>query len=213
MLCFWAAKGGVGTSVLTTAVALALADAGERTLLVDLAGDLPTVLGRARSGDGIAEWAAGGDTVPADALDRLRQPCGPRLALLERGSGALDPRRARALRALLAARPERVVVDAGTSPSAFALDLLAGAERSILVTTTCYLAVDRGRALADHATDAVVHREADRAIRPDDVAAVLGLPVRAVVAHDPAVARAVDAGLLEARLPRRLRRAAAELAA
>jgi hypothetical protein len=41
---------------------------------------------------------------------------------------------------------------------------------------------------------------------PSDVEAALGVPVRAVVAHDKRIARAVDAGLLTGRLPGNLQR-------
>jgi hypothetical protein len=49
-------------------------------------------------------------------------------------------------------------------------------------------------------------REPGRALTRRDVEEVLGVPVRAEVDVDPAVARAVDAGLLASRLPRALER-------
>jgi hypothetical protein len=49
--------------------------------------------------------------------------------------------------------------------------------------------------------------EPGRALGAPEVEDVLGVPVRAVVGADPAVARAVDAGSLGDRLPRRLERA------
>ena len=52
----------------------------------------------------------------------------------------------------------------------------------------------------------VVVTEAGRALDAGDVAEVLGVPVVAEVAVDPAVARVVDAGLLLARPPRPLQR-------
>ena len=48
--------------------------------------------------------------------------------------------------------------------------------------------------------------EPGRSLTRHDVAAALGAPVVAVVEIDPAVARAVDAGLLASRLPRGLAR-------
>jgi hypothetical protein len=48
--------------------------------------------------------------------------------------------------------------------------------------------------------------EGGRSLGRRDVEEVLGVRVRAEVAHDPAVARAVDAGLLTSRVPRRLER-------
>ena len=52
----------------------------------------------------------------------------------------------------------------------------------------------------------VLVTEAGRALQARDVAGVLGVPVVAEVAVEAAVARAVDAGLLAARLPRSLGR-------
>ena len=48
--------------------------------------------------------------------------------------------------------------------------------------------------------------EPGRALGAADVARAVGVPVIATVSLDPAVARAVDAGLLAARLPRTLQR-------
>jgi len=48
----------------------------------------------------------------------------------------------------------------------------------------------------------VLVRDPGRAVRSADVAVVVGAPVVAEVAVDPAVARAVDAGLARTRLPR-----------
>jgi hypothetical protein len=53
----------------------------------------------------------------------------------------------------------------------------------------------------------VLVREPDRALDADDVGAVLGVPVRAVVPYDRRIARAVDAGLLVDRIPAGVARA------
>ena len=52
----------------------------------------------------------------------------------------------------------------------------------------------------------VLVAEPGRALRVPDIERTLGVPVVATISHDPAVARAVDAGLLAARLPRVLQR-------
>jgi hypothetical protein len=98
-----------------------------------------------------------------------------------------------------------VIVDAGT-PNQFgatAFDvLLNGADRSLLVVNSCFLAVHASVALAQRAHGIVVVGDEDRRITDADIAAAIGLPVVASVSVQPAVARAVDAGLLSARLPR-----------
>jgi hypothetical protein len=53
----------------------------------------------------------------------------------------------------------------------------------------------------------VLLAEPGRALDATDVESVIGAPVVAQVSVDPAVARAVDAGLLASRLPRGLERA------
>jgi hypothetical protein len=56
-------------------------------------------------------------------------------------------------------------------------------------------------------SEVVVVREPGRSLSRHDIESALGAPVRAEIEADPAVARAVDAGLLMARrLPRSLER-------
>jgi hypothetical protein len=78
---------------------------------------------------------------------------------------------------------------------------------SLLVLRPCYLALRRAVAAPFRPSGVVLVREPGRALTRRDVEAVLGVPVRAEVDVDPAIARAVDAGLLTARLPRGLERA------
>ena len=56
-------------------------------------------------------------------------------------------------------------------------------------------------------------REPGRSLTAGDVASVIGTPVVAELAVDPAVARAVDAGLFAARLPRSFASAVRQVAA
>lgn len=205
LITYWAAKGGSGTSVLATANALHAAARGP-VLLVDLDGDLPTVLGAPAPCTGVADWLAAGAGVPSDALDRLAVEVAPNLRLVARGSGRLDPTRVDVLAALLAAAPGTVVVDAGTRPGRVARHIAMASPRSILVTRACYLAVQRQLAGGLAPTEVALVREAARSLRPDDIARALGVPVRITVPCDPGVARAVDAGLLTSRLPRALAR-------
>ena len=78
------------------------------------------------------------------------------------------------------------------------------AGRSTLVTRLCYLALARAmeQPVPD---DVIVVAEPDRALRLSDVEAALRVPV-ATIRWDPAVARAVDSGLLTRRLPQALHR-------
>src|SRR3954454_20712659 len=74
VVCCWSVKGGVGTTVVATALAMVLARAAPAgALLVDLAGDARAVAGLPDDPDapGVAEWLREGPGVPADGLGRL----------------------------------------------------------------------------------------------------------------------------------------------
>lgn len=206
LIAYWAAKGGSGATVLAAAHALRLAGATP-TLLVDLDGDLPGALGVPTPEAGVAEWLAAGTSVPADALDRIARPVGPNLQLIGRGVGPLDEARAPVLADLLSRSAHTVVVDCGSRPGPTALVVARRAQRSVLVTRACYLAVQRVASVDLAPTEVALVKEAQRALGADDVAAAVGAPVRTRVGIDPGVARAVDSGLLTSRMPRALVRA------
>ncbi|QXC60094.1 hypothetical protein KSP35_17265 [Aquihabitans sp. G128] len=206
----WSVKGGVGTTTVAVALALAgarpSADRPSPVTLVDLAGDVPACLGLPEpSGPGVAEWLDAGPEVPPDSLARLAVPVGPGLELLPRGRAPLVGPRGPVLLQLLAATGRVVVVDAGTVDGApVARAFAAESDRSLLVTRACTLAVRRALAAPVRPSGLVVVRDPGRALSTADVEAALGAPAVAELAVDPAVARAVDAGLVRARLPRSL---------
>lgn len=208
LVACWSAKGGAGTTVVAVSLSLLLArrDA-PGALLVDLDGDAPAALGTAEpDGPGLAGWLAAGPEVPADALARLESTPATGLGLLPRGTGPLEPSRAEVLVALLRQEPRTVVADCGADPVGPAACVAAAADRSVLVTRPCFLALRKALAAPLRPTEVVLLEEPGRALRAGDVEDVLGVPVVAEVAVDPAVARAVDAGLLASRLPRGLAR-------
>jgi hypothetical protein len=209
LVACWSAKGGSGTTVVAAALAAVLARSSSGgALLVDLAGDVPAVLGVAEpAGPGVAAWLAAGAGVPADALDRLEVEVVAGLSLLAAGGPLPDaPGRGDVLAALLGADPRAVVVDCGSAPTGVRLAVAAAAPHSLLVLRPCYLGLRRAVQSPVRPSGVVLVEEEGRSIGRRDVEAALGVPVRAVVAHDPRVARAVDSGLLLARLPGRLQR-------
>jgi len=197
----WSVKGGVGTSVTAAALALRSAANGRETLLVDLAGDQPAVLGcPPPTGAGVGDWMAGGDDVPVDALRTLEVSVQANLSLLPYGQ-APSADRLPMLASVLSASSRDVVVDAGVLAEGpwWASDC-----ESVLVLRSCYLAVRRaGRVAAS--TRVVLIEEPGRALNHRDIAAAIGVEPWRRVSADPAVARCVDAGLLSCRLPRSLR--------
>ncbi len=208
LVACWSSKGGAGTTVVAASLALLLA---RRTragaLLVDLAGDAPAALGLPDPDTpGLAGWLHAGADVPADALSRLEQVAGDGLALLARGSGPLPAERAEVLAALLASDARPVVADCGAEPEGAALAIASSATRSVLVTRACFLALRRALQAPLRPSEIVLLTEPGRSLTRLDVEDCIGAPVVAEVSVDPSVARAVDAGLLAARLPRGLAR-------
>jgi hypothetical protein len=216
----WSVKGGSGATVVAAAIAVGAARRGPTTL-VDLCGDAPAVLGLAEpDGPGVRDWLAA-PASGADALERLLVPVTNDLALLPQGSPRVEPwtpSRGAALADALDALRCRVVVDAGRcgSPSEAACqqDLIGELARrgtSLLVTRACYLSLRRAVRSELRPDGAVLVAEPGRSLDATAVADVLGVPVTTRVDVDPAVARAVDAGLLARRTPRQLARAVAPL--
>jgi hypothetical protein len=210
LITCWSAKGGSGTTVVAASLAVLFArSAPEGALFVDLTGDGAAVLGVPEPiGPGIGEWLAAAD-VDAAGLDRLAVPIDESLALVPRGaSGApVAADRVAELGAILGGGSRPVVVDAGLGTDEVGGALATVAAVSLLVLRPCYLALRRAVAAPFRPSGVVLVREPGRALTRRDVEAVLGVPVRAEVDLDPAIARAVDAGLLSARLPRGLERA------
>jgi hypothetical protein len=70
----------------------------------------------------------------------------------------------------------------------------------------CYLALRRAQLAPIRPSGVILITEDGRSLTRRDVEEVLGVPVRAEIPNEPAVARAVDAGLLTTRVPRNLER-------
>ena len=213
----WSVKGGVGTTVVATSIALVLASrSAHGSVLVDLAGDVPAVLGIPDDGrPGVSDWLAAGASVPTGGWARLELPTDRGVAVVPRGRGSLaSGDRAEVLAGILAADRRPVVVDCGCIPTGGPrLDTAATvfaslAHRSLLVTRACYLALRRVQRCPFRPSAVVLVREEGRTLGADEVEAIVGVDIWAEVLVDPHVARAVDAGLLGARrLPRGLERA------
>jgi MinD-like ATPase involved in chromosome partitioning or flagellar assembly len=210
LIACWSIKGGCGTTVVSAALATVLAEAaGRDVLLADLGGDCAAVLGLPDpSGPGLAEWLNAGADAPAGALRRL-EVAGPRsLRLLPWGSSPVDaPDAGERLTAALAADSRIVVVDCGPAGHPVGTAVAAGAGLSLLVLRPCYIALRRALAAPMRPSAVVLVDEPGRSLGRRDVEDVLGVPVRAQIPWDPAVARSVDAGLLGTRVPRPLHRA------
>ncbi|MEY4173025.1 MAG: hypothetical protein RI900_190 [Actinomycetota bacterium] len=203
MFVCWSSKGGTGTTVVSAALAL-IASHSRPAVLVDLGGDSPAALGLPEpSGPGVHDWLAS-PTADAAALQRLLVPVTDGLQLLPCGNRAdtVASQRWAALAVAFAAMSHQVVIDAG--PGVPAPELLNSAAQSLLVTRACYLALRRVVAHGPHPTGVVLVAEPGRALGNADIERAVGAPVVAEIPWDPAISRAVDAGMLTSRMPRSL---------
>lgn len=201
----WSVKGGVGTSVVAAALALRTAASGVDSLLVDLDGDQPAILGLVPpAGPGVGGWLAAGHDVPVDVLGELEMAVCDRLTLLPLGdrAGLASADRLDVLGAVLAGSSRSVIVDAGSTAAQSRWWIHHG--RSLLVLRPCYLGLSRVGRVAPGCSVVVID-EPGRALTVADVSAATGAELRCRLPWDPAVARAVDAGILASRMPRSLR--------
>ena len=202
-------KGGQGTTTIAAALALITARIGSRTLLVDTAGDLPAILATTNpTGPGLTDYL---HPHRCDlTLDDVVQNVTENLDLITTGTGPTPAFDTSTYGLLTGGCDTYDVLIIDTATHAPAWNQLA--DRSILVTRPCYLALARA-VHADRPTDIVVITEPGRALTTTDIEAALGITATTVIPHDPAIARCIDAGLLNTRLPRTLERAARHLIA
>ena len=195
----WTVKGGSGTTVFATGLALTLAGKFKHATIVDLAGDVPAVLGIAEpSGRGVRDWLAGTDRT-VDDLARLTIDATSSLKVIPAGTARTFD--ADALHDLVSALDGNVVVDLGVlQPTE---ELQAKIRTDWLVVRPCYLALRRASRLAVRPRGVVVVREDGRSLTKRDVSSVVGAPVIGEVSICGTVARSTDAGLLATRLPKR----------
>ncbi len=221
LLALWSPKGGSGTSVVAAALALVAAGRGE-TRLADLGGDQSTILGlvptlpgaswaggspaeRNLTTGGLAAWLSTGPAAPTEWLDGMALPVVAGLSLLPRGDGALEAAVPEAGAALAIALRDgaTTVLDAGTGVAPAVQAAAEVADRALMVTRPCFLALRRavGDPRLARSSGAILVDEPGRVLDADDVAAVLGIPVVGRFPVRPEIARAVDAGVLRDRLP------------
>ncbi len=203
-LC-WAAKGGSGTTVVTAALALGLR---RHSLLVDLDGEIPAVLGMPDPDrPGIDDWLR--SQAPAEHLGELVVDVDATTSLLPHrrspdpvGPATIDEARWRTFAHWLRRQHDdgiEVFVDGGSATPHETM--VAVADRVLLVTRSCYLSLRRATRSTVHPTGVILVEEPGRTLKAREIERCLGAPVVATVSADPALARAVDAGLLTGRLP------------
>jgi len=145
----WSLKGGSGTTVVSAALALTLAQRNNAPVrIVDLAGDIPSALGIAEpSGEGVTNWLQQEQRQP---IQSLQIPVTARVSLLPRGDGHLmhhdlSAELCNILATELDTSTELTVVDAG---SGHIPQLINNATTSLLVIRPCYLALRKAAHLS-----------------------------------------------------------------
>ena len=202
MIVCWSLKGGSGTTVVSAALALTLAQRNTATVrIVDLAGDIPSALGIAEpSGEGVTNWLQQQQPAP---IQSLQIPVTARVSLVPRGDGLLmhhdlTTEHCNTLATELDTSSELTVVDAG---SGHIPQLINNATTSLLVIRPCYLALRKAAHLSVKPHGIVLINEPGRSLGKRDVESVVGAPVLVELPLDPTIARCVDAGLLASRIP------------
>lgn len=196
-------KGGSGTSVVAASLAIAAlrVHPESTSLVVDLAGDQPAVLGLPEPAFGLTDWMAQRNDLRFEDAMGVHE----RLHLVGRGRGLLPSSHHESwndLRDELLERSRRgdtVVVDVGRGVLPCDFDDPA---LRLLVVQPCYMALRRFVENRPDVDGTVVVCPPDRVLTVSDVATVTELPVLAQIPMHPDVARRVDAGLLRSRLPR-----------
>jgi hypothetical protein len=178
IITFSSPKPGTGVTI-TAALAAITASTTRHVTIVDLAGDQLSALGVTAIGHHHIEV-----TNRITVIDATTDPTG------EQHQAITDAHQ----------RDDLVIVDVGAAGHPVH-DLLPDARR-VWVLRACYLTLRHAVATTHRPDQIVLIREPGRALTERDIEHTLASTVTAVIDIDPAIARAVDAGLLAARPPR-----------
>ena len=229
-IALWSTKGGSGVTATAAMLALGAGDAapdGGRTVLVDACGDAIGALGAQvpRESPGLADCCGSDEPVSAKLAQRLPRQVTNSMSLLHYGDGVItDGDRAAATALAAAANADTLIMDLGClsrpgparprddephppEPELAARRRMAdGVDHSILVTRACYLSLRRVAMCPVRPTGVILIEEPGRALTSASVENAVGAPVVAIIPHDPAVARSIDAGLTSLGVPSEIRR-------
>ena len=155
---FMSSKGGNCTTVTATAFSLIAASRGLPTVLIDLCGDIPSVIGTPEpSTAGVNDWLAEDSTLDAEALVKLGTPVSPGLVVVHRGARFVQGQpRWSDLAAAMSTLPMNIVIDAGIG---YLPDELRNGKADVtMVVKQCYLSLRRATQLSKP-TNVIVIRE------------------------------------------------------
>ena len=204
-IIFTSPKSGNGVTVTAASYALLSAIRGTRTVLIDLCGDQPAALGMQEpTVPGINDWLSESSFDDGTQLMAMGRECMSGLLVIHRGSRFIsgEPRWS-AFAEAITSLPYTVIVDAGVGHLPEPLTRIAS--KIITVTKPCYLSLRRATQLPTPSSVFVI-KEDGRALTVKDVGHVLNAPIEAEIPYEPAIGRAVDAGLLPSRVEQLLGR-------
>lgn len=204
-IIFTSPKNGNGITVTAASYALLSALRGSRTVLIDLCGDQPAALGMPEpTSAGIHDWLSEDSSGDATQLLSMGREATNGLLVIHRGAQFItgEPRWS-ALGEAIASLPYTMIVDAGVGHLPHELTQVA--TKVITVVKPCYLSLRRATQLPTP-TSIYVVKEEGRALTVKDVGHVLNAPIEAEIPYEPAISRAVDAGLLPSRVEQLLGR-------
>ena len=238
ILFYWSPKGGSGTSTIAAATALRLGSPSDATesddidgsdvitrqgtamqiddeppsdrpiMLIDLCGDMPTLLGINYQIDidgtqaGISDL--GGDSA---AAEHTAIKVTPNTWLLP--AGTRDPLEdTEGVQKIIADLGDKydVVVDGGLDPKLLRQRMVGTGRKPVCVVANCYMALSKAQHIPGPYEHVVVIQEDGRALRVRDVAAALDAQTVEPVDRDPRISRAIDAGTIVGLLPAPLRK-------
>ena len=115
MIVCWSVKGGSGTTVVASTLALVHAAQSSRgALIVDLAGDVPAVLGLAEpTGIGASEWLAQPEKSARMSLQSIAIQATANLQMISRGAVSINSSRFDEFCASLQTFDLPIIIDAG----------------------------------------------------------------------------------------------------
>lgn len=198
-IIFTSPKNGNGVTVTAASYALLSASRGTKTVVLDMCGDQPATLGQPEpQGAGLNDWLSEASSATLTDLLAHGREATNNLLVVHRGSQFIDgePRWIDMVNAI-ADSPYLFIIDAGAGRLPH--PLVEAAHKVITVVKPCYLTLRRATQLPPPSSVFVV-TEPGRALTVKDVGHVLNAPIEAEIPYEPAISRAVDAGLLPSRV-------------
>jgi MinD-like ATPase involved in chromosome partitioning or flagellar assembly len=218
----WSTKGGSGTTVTCTAIALALMRPDQTGVIIDLggehSGDVGSLVGcSTQPRSGLTDWLIADTTVPPSALAELLQDrVQPRvLSVGHHRADITNPSAEQSIETTQRLQDALhwlvdtygfVVLDLGSHTDWLADTASSLADASLLILRPCSLSVRASVNSTRRVVGAVIVGDGSRSLLQADIEGLLGVPVLTHIKSHPAIADAVDSGRFSKGVPREMKR-------